>query len=254
MTYSYLTVVPAAKPDEDSMWNSQTPYCNYTTYKQGVPTTEGVVISLKKMEFVTGTPNGGGTKAIKAEYDLLSSHSHVAAQMTVYYEIVQLKESGTAAKEDTWGVLATVGDICVEVNDQVVAGDPRFTWGYYLNGFTSMGHRAMLEASAAPPSNSAAPRCRRGRTPRSPRKVPPSPRPWRIWIQRLFPRVIPSGARWTAFTHRGVCGQLPLGQSLCGVCRITMEGDTGSSGNPIRVDRATVSIQPSGKPRDPCEL
>ena len=38
-TYSYLTVVPAAKPDEDSMWNSQTPYCNYTTYKQGVPTT-----------------------------------------------------------------------------------------------------------------------------------------------------------------------------------------------------------------------
>ena len=42
-TYSYLTVVPAAKPDEDSMWNSQTPYCNYTTYKQGVPTTEGVV-------------------------------------------------------------------------------------------------------------------------------------------------------------------------------------------------------------------
>ena len=41
-TYSYLTVVPAAKPDEDSMWNSQTPYCNYTTYKQGVPTTKGV--------------------------------------------------------------------------------------------------------------------------------------------------------------------------------------------------------------------
>ena len=35
-TYSYLTVVPTAKPDEDSMWNSQTPYCNYTTYNQGV--------------------------------------------------------------------------------------------------------------------------------------------------------------------------------------------------------------------------
>ena len=62
-TYSYLTVVPTAKPDEDSMWNSQTPYCNYTTYNQGVPTTEGMVISLKKMEFVTGTPNGKGTKA-----------------------------------------------------------------------------------------------------------------------------------------------------------------------------------------------
>ena len=29
-TYSYLTVVPAAKPDEDFLWNSQTPRCNYT--------------------------------------------------------------------------------------------------------------------------------------------------------------------------------------------------------------------------------
>lgn len=168
-TYSYLTVVPAAKPDEDSMWNSQTPYCKYTTYNQGVPTTEGVVISLKKMEFVTGTPNGGGTKAIKAEYDLLSSHSHVAAQVTVYYEIVQLKESGTAVKEDTWGVLATVGSIRVEVNDQVVAGDGSFTWGYNLNAFTSMGHRAMLEASGGPAiktSRTTVPQVPTGETPK----------------------------------------------------------------------------------------
>ena len=50
-----------------------------------------MVVSLKKMEFVTSMPNGESTKAIKAEYDLLSSHSHVAAQMTVYYEIVQLR-------------------------------------------------------------------------------------------------------------------------------------------------------------------
>lgn len=168
-TYSYLTVVPAAKPDEDSMWNSQTPYCKYTTYNQGVPTTEGVVISLKKMEFVTGTPNGGGTKAIKAEYDLLPSHSHVAAQVTVYYEIVQLKESGTAVKEDTWGVLATVGSIRVEVNDQVVAGDGSFTWGYNLNAFTSMGHRAMLEASGGPAiktSRTTVPQVPTGETPK----------------------------------------------------------------------------------------
>lgn len=149
-TYSYLTVVPAAKPDEDSMWNSQTPYCNYTTYNQGVPTTEGVVISLKKMEFVTGTPNGGGTKAIKAEYDLLSSHSHVAAKATVYYEIVQLKESGTAAKEDTWGVLTTVGSIEVIGGREQFTRDFDFRWGYYLNGFTSMGHSAMLEETGGP--------------------------------------------------------------------------------------------------------
>ena len=130
-TYSYLTVAPTVKPDEDSMWNSQTPYCNYITYNQGVPTTEGMVISLKKMEFVTGTPNGKGTKTIKAEYDLLSTHSHVAAQMTVYYEIVQLKESGPTAKDDTWGVLASVGSIRVD-KDSLPKNQIRdftFTWG-----------------------------------------------------------------------------------------------------------------------------
>lgn len=167
-TYSYLTVVPTAKPDEDSMWNSQTPYCNYTTYNQGAPTTEGVVTELKSMTFVSETPNGK-TNAIKAEYDLLSSHSLVAAQVTVYYEIVQLKKSGPTAKEDTWGVLATVGSIRVEVNDQVVAGDGSFTWGYNLNAFTSMGHRAMLEASGGPAiktSRTTVPQVPTGETPK----------------------------------------------------------------------------------------
>lgn len=148
-TYSYLTVVPTAKPDEDSMWNSQTPYCNYTTYNQGVPTTEGVVTELKSMTFVSETPNGK-TNAIKAEYDLLSSHSHVAAQVTVYYEIVQLKESGPTAKEDTWGVLATVGIIEIKGGSEQFTTDFNFTWGYSLNGFTAMGHSAMLEASDGP--------------------------------------------------------------------------------------------------------
>ena len=122
-TYSYLTVVPAAKPDEDFLWNSQTPRCNYTTYNQGVPTTEGVVTELKSMTFVSETPNGK-TNAIKAEYDLLSSHSHVAAQVTVYYEIVQLKEIGPTAKDDTWGVLASVGSIRVD-RQPAQRSDPR---------------------------------------------------------------------------------------------------------------------------------
>jgi len=170
-TYSYLTVVPAAKPDEDFLWNSQTPRCNYTTYNQGVPTTEGVVISLKKMEFVTGTPNGGGTKAIKAEYDLLSSHSHVAAQVTVYYEIVQLKEIGPTAKDDTWGVLTTVGSIRVDKDslpkDQI--RDFTFTWGYSFNCFTAMGHKDNLEKSGGPAikiSRTTVPQVLEGETPK----------------------------------------------------------------------------------------
>lgn len=251
-TYSYLTVVPAAKPDEDSMWNSQTPYCNYTTYNQGVPTTEGMVVSLKKMEFVTSMPNGESTKAIKAEYDLLSSHSHVAAQMTVYYEIVQLKESGTAAKEDTWGVLATVGDICVEVNDQVVAGDPRFTWGYYLNGFTSMGHRAMLEASGGPAIKLSRTTVPEGEDPKITTESSTITAP----VENLDTKTVPKGySQWGevdgVYITEAYVDSYPWANPFVGLSDYYGKEITGSSGNPIRVDLAqTVSIQPSGKPRD----
>ena len=254
-TYSYLTVVPTAKPDEDSMWNSQTPYCNYTTFNRGVPTTEGMVVSLKKMEFVTSMPNGESTKAIKAEYDLLSSHSHVAAQMTVYYEIVQLKESGTAAKEDTWGVLATVGDICVEVNDQVAAGDPRFTWGYYLNGFTSMGHRAMLEASGGPAiklSRTTVPQVPKGETPKITTESSTITAP----VENLDTKTVPKGySQWGdvdgVYITEAYVDSYPWANPFVGLSDYYGKEITGSSGNPIRVDLAQlVSIQPSGKPQD----
>lgn len=251
-TYSYLTVVPAAKPDEDSMWNSQTPYCNYTTFNRGVPTTEGMVVSLKKMEFVTSMPNGESTKAIKAEYDLLSSHSHVAAQMTVYYEIVQLKESGTAAKEDTWGVLATVGDICVEVNDQIVAGDPRFTWGYYLNGFTSMGHRAMLEASGGPAIKLSRTTVPEGEDP----KITTESSTITLPVENLDTKTVPKGySQWGdvdgVYITEAYVDSYPWANPFVGLSDYYGKEITGSSGNPIRVDLAQlVSIQPSGKPQD----
>ena len=194
-TYSYLTVVPAAKPDEDFLWNSQTPRCNYTTYNQGVPTTEGVVTELKSMTFVSETPNGK-TNAIKAEYDLLSSHSHVAAQVTVYYEIVRLKEIGPTAKDDTWGVLTTVGSIRVEENDQVAMGDPRFTWGYNLNAFTSMGHRAMLEASGGPAikiSRTTVPYMSDGTTPTITTESSTITAP----VENLDTKTVPKGYSWS---------------------------------------------------------
>ena len=194
-TYSYLTVVPAAKPDEDFLWNSQTPRCNYTTYNQGVPTTEGVVTELKSMTFVSETPNGK-TNAIKAEYDLLSSHSHVAAQVTVYYEIVRLKEIGPTAKDNTWGVLTTVGSIRVEENDQVAMGDPRFTWGYNLNAFTSMGHRAMLEASGGPAikiSRTTVPYVSDGTTPTITTESSTITAP----VENLDTKTVPKGYSWS---------------------------------------------------------
>lgn len=196
-TYSYLTVVPAAKPDEDFLWNSQTPRCNYTTYNQGVPTTEGVVTELKSMTFVSETPNGK-TNAIKAEYDLLSSHSHVAAQGTVYYEIVQLKEIGPTAKDDTWGVLASVGSIRVDKDslpkDQI--RDFTFTWGYSFNCFTAMGHKDNLEKSGGPAikiSRTTVPQVPEGGTP----KITTENTTITAFVEKLNTKTVPKGySQW----------------------------------------------------------
>ena len=249
-TYSYLTVVPAAKPDEDSMWNSQTPYCNYTTYNQGVPTTEGVVISLKKMEFVTGTPNGGGTKAIKAEYDLLSSHSHVAAQVTVYYEIVQLKESGPTAKEDTWGVLATVGSIEVIGGREQFTRDFDFRWGYYLNGFTSMGHSAMLEETGGPAIKLSRTTVPEGEDP----KITTESSTITVPVENLDTKTVPKGySSWGdvdgVYITEAYVDSYPWANPFVGLSDYYGKTITAPSGEPLRVDLAqTVSIQPGDKP------
>lgn len=197
-TYSYLTVVPAAKPDEYNLLAGQAPYCNYITYDRGIPTPEGMVVSLKNMEFVTGTPNGKGTKAIKAEYDLLSSHSHVAAKATVYYEIVQLKERGTAAKEDTWGVLASVGSIRVDKDslpkDQI--RDFTFTWGYSFNCFTAMGHKDNLEKSGGPAikiSRTTVPQVPEEGTP----KITTENTTITAFVEKLNTKTVPKGYSWS---------------------------------------------------------
>ena len=249
-TYSYLTVVPAAKPDEDSMWNSQTPYCNYTTYNQGVPTTEGVVISLKKMEFVTGTPNGGGTKAIKAEYDLLSSHSHVAAQVTVYYEIVQLKESGPTAKEDTWGVLATVGSIEIKGGREQFTTDFDFRWGYYLNGFTSMGHSAMLEETGGPAIKLSRTTVPEGEDP----KITTESSTITLPVENLDTKTVPKGySSWGdvdgVYITEAYVDSYPWANPFVGLSDYYGKTITAPSGEPLRVDLAQlVSVQPGDKP------
>lgn len=42
-TYAYLTVAPAAKPDEEGVLIGQAPRCTFITYDQGREKTEGVV-------------------------------------------------------------------------------------------------------------------------------------------------------------------------------------------------------------------
>ena len=116
--------------------------------------------------------------------------------MTVYYEIVQLKEIGPTAKDDTWGVLTTVGSIRVEENDQVAMGDPRFTWGYNLNAFTSMGHRAMLEASGGPAikiSRTTVPYVSDGTTPTITTESSTITAP----VENLDTKTVPKGYSWS---------------------------------------------------------
>lgn len=249
-TYSYLTVAPTVKPDEDSLLTGQTPYCKYTTYGQDTSTTEGVVISLKKMEFVTGTPNGGGTKAIKAEYDLLSSHSHVAAKATVYYEIVQLKESGTAAKEDTWGVLTTVGSIEVIGGREQFTRDFDFRWGYYLNGFTSMGHSAMLEETGGPAIKLSRTTVPEGEDP----KITTESSTITVPVENLDTKTVPKGySSWGdvdgVYITEAYVDSYPWANPFVGLSDYYGKTITAPSGEPLRVDLAqTVSIQPGDKP------
>ena len=249
-TYSYLTVAPTVKPDEDSLLTGQTPYCKYTTYGQDTSTTEGVVISLKKMEFVTGTPNGGGTKAIKAEYDLLSSHSHVAAKATVYYEIVQLKESGTAAKEDTWGVLTTVGSIEVIGGREQFTRDFDFRWGYYLNGFTSMGHSAMLEEPGGPAIKLSRTTVPEGEDP----KITTESSTITVPVENLDTKTVPKGySSWGdvdgVYITEAYVDSYPWANPFVGLSDYYGKTITAPSGEPLRVDLAqTVSIQPGDKP------
>ena len=249
-TYSYLTVAPTVKPDEDSLLTGQTPYCKYTTYGQDTSTTEGVVISLKKMEFVTGTPNGGGTKAIKAEYDLLSSHSHVAAKATVYYEIVQLKESGTAAKEDIWGVLTTVGSIEVIGGREQFTRDFDFRWGYYLNGFTSMGHSAMLEETGGPAIKLSRTTVPEGEDP----KITTESSTITVPVENLDTKTVPKGySSWGdvdgVYITEAYVDSYPWANPFVGLSDYYGKTITAPSGEPLRVDLAqTVSIQPGDKP------
>lgn len=192
-----LSTAPAA--DSADPTDRQMPYCNFVTFKGSGYNKRDIVhpaeLRLKHIVPVDKTPNGAA-KAIKVEYDLLSSHSHVAAQVTVYYEIVQLKEIGPTAKDDTWGVLTTVGSIRVEENDQVAMGDPRFTWGYNLNAFTSMGHRAMLEASGGPAikiSRTTVPYVSDGTTPTITTESSTITAP----VENLDTKTVPKGYSWS---------------------------------------------------------
>ena len=144
-----LTTAPTAASDSPGQ---QKPYCEFITYDNGIgynkkEITHPATLSLKSASLVKKTPNGTAN-AIKVEYDLTATVSGktVTGMTAVYYEIVQLGESGSGA----WGVLTSVDAIKITSADSNgslgIEGGPR--WGYTLSGFAAMGHRNAADSPA----------------------------------------------------------------------------------------------------------
>ena len=250
-TYAYLTVVPAAKSDEESILIGQAPRCTFITYEQGQEKTEGVVTEPIKAEFVTKTPNGS-TNAIKVEYSLLTSLSLIKAKATVYYELVQLKENG--ASSDTWGVLASVGTIYIDKDSmpQDWNRDYGFQWGYSFNCFTATGHTFTLEKPGGPAIKMSRTTVPEGENP----QITTENSVFTAPVEDLRTKTVPKGySSWGdkdgIYITEVYTDGYPWANPFVGLSDYYEQEITSVSGKPIRVALAqTVSVTPGDKPLD----
>ncbi len=246
----YLTTVPTAKPDgEDNIFcNSQIMWCNFIMYESGKEIVDPAVVELKKAEFTNRTPNGS-TSAIKAEYSLLTAMNHVTATMTVYYELVQLKES-------TWGVLSSVSDILIDRDSLPKENrDFAFTCGYSINGFTGMGHSSVLEKPGGPAikmSRTTVPEKKDGK----PLKITTENSVFTAPVENLDTKTVPKGySSWGdvdgVYITEAYVDAYPWANPFAGLSDYYEKGIQSSSGKdkPIRVALPTsVSVEPGDKP------
>ena len=249
-TYAYLTVAPAAKPDDEGILIGQTPFCTFISYyDQGKKKTEGVVTEPVKAEFVTKTPNGSAN-AIKVEYSLLTSHSHIKAKATVYYELVQLKENG--ASSDTWGVLASVGTIYIDKGSmsQDWNRDFEFKWGYSFNCFTATGHMSKLEKPGGPAIKMSRTTVPEGKNP----QITTESSAFTASVEDLNTKTVPKGySQWGdkdgIYITEVYTDGYPWANPFVGLSDYYEKDITSGSGKPIRVALAqTVSVVPGDKP------
>ena len=248
-SYAYLTVVPAAKSDEESILIGQTPRCTFITYEQGEKT-EGVVTEPIKAEFVTKTPNGS-TNAIKVEYSLLTALSWIKAKATVYYELVQLKENG-ASSNDTWGVLASVSEICIDKDSmpQDWNRDFAFKWGYSFNCFTATGHTSTLEKPGGPAIKMSRTTVPEGENP----QITTENSVFTASVEDLSTKTVPKGySEWGdvdgVYITEVYTDGYPWANPFVGLSDYYEKDITSDSGKPIRVALAqTVSVTPGDKP------
>ena len=249
-SYAYLTVAPAAKPDEESILIGQTPRCSFITYDQGREKIEGVVTEPIKAEFVTKTPNGSAN-AIKVEYSLLAALSLIKAKATVYYELVQLKENG-ASSNDTWGVLASVSEICIDKDSmpQDWNRDFNFKWGYSFNCFTATGHTSTLEKPGGPAIKMSRTTVPEGENP----QITTENSVFTASVEDLDTKTVPKGySEWGdvdgVYITEVYTDGYPWANPFVGLSDYYEKDITSVSGKPIRVALAqTVSVTPGDKP------
>ena len=253
----YLTTVPTAKPDgEDNIFcNSQIMWCNFIMYENGSAkeVTDPAVVELKKAEFTDRTPNGS-TSAIKAEYSLLTAMNHITATMTVYYELVQLKESGSS-KEGTWGVLSSVSEVLIDEDSMPEDVDYNITCGYSINGFTGMGHSSVLEKPGGPAikmSRTTVPEKKDGK----PLKITTENSVFTAPVENLNTKTVPKGySEWGdvdgVYITETYVDAYPWANPFAGLSDYYKKEIQSSSGKdkPIRVALPTsVSVEPGDKP------
>ena len=249
-TYAYLTVAPAAKPDEEGVLIGQTPRCTFITYDQGREKKEGVVTEPIKAEFVTKTPNGSAN-AIKVEYSLLTALSLIKAKATVYYELVQLKENG-ASSNDTWGVLASVGTIYIDKDSmpQDWNRDFNFKWGYSFNCFTATGHTSTLEEPGGPAIKMSRTTVPEGENP----QITTESSAFTASVEDLDTKTVPKGySQWGdkdgVYITEVYTDGYPWANPFVGLSDYYEKAITSVSGKPICVALAqTVSVVPGDKP------
>ena len=249
-TYAYLTVAPAAKPDEEGVLIGQTPRCTFITYDQGREKKEGVVTEPIKAEFVTKTPNGSAN-AIKVEYSLLTALSLIKAKATVYYELVQLKENG-ASSNDTWGVLASVGTIYIDKDSmpQDWNRDFNFKWGYSFNCFTATGHTSTLEEPGGPAIKMSRTTVPEGENP----QITTESSAFTASVEDLDTKTVPKGySQWGdkdgVYITEVYTDCYPWANPFVGLSDYYEKDITSVSGKPICVALAqTVSVVPGDKP------
>ena len=198
---------------------------------------------------MTKTPNGSAN-AIKVEYSLLTSLSLIKAKATVYYELVQLKETG--ASSDTWGVLASVSEICIDEDSmpQDWNRDFNFKWGYSFNCFTATGHTSTLEKPGGPAIKMSRTTVPEGENP----QITTENSVFTASVEDLSTKTVPKGySEWGdvdgVYTTEVYTDGYPWANPFVGLSDYYEKDITSVSGKPIRVALAqTVSVTPGDKP------